>query len=1395
MPNRSFRYIILTISTLLFFYSSVSDSFSQTPIGGIVNRYAHVDAIGTNYVEISDEAQLQQFSVGDTVMLIQMKGVEIFTDNSSGYGTPTWVVGKPGKHEFFLVESIDVFNNRVYFFRDILTSFDVTGLVQLVRVPSYKSAIVISTLTAADWDSAGMTGGVLVFFAGKELTLNAPIDVSGKGFRGAAGVLGSLFCALENGSNKYVYSFGSDSSGFKGEGISNQGNNVLYARGQGPDFTGGGGGNGGFSGGGGGANYGSGGNGGVELTECSPSWKGGMGGRSIDYSLGGYVFKGGLYLGGGGGGSRYSDGIVSDGGNGGGVAIIICDSIFAGTDNRILADGMTPSITASGHAGAGGGGAGGSIAIYTQGFSDDGLYISAKGGNGGPHSGYAGEGGGGGGGYITTNNIPLTNVTLDVSFGRKGENTIFSQAEDGAIGATATDFKPLLNGFLFNTIWSTVTENDVDSICSNVVPKKMTGSKPSGSGSFTYQWEYSPLDFSDTIAIAGATSLSYTPSAPLTDTIWIRRVVTDNGATPTVVDESRWIKMIAQPEIENNIIAADTIICYGQTPGTPITSLASSPTFGNGSYTYGWIDSDNTATWANAPIGGAVGESYTPPVLYDTTYYKRIVKSGRCVDTSNYVTINVLPAISGNLTVRSDSIICEGSLFNELSASDPIGGDGVTYSYLWQESLDNSSWSDAYGINTNRKYLPDTSRFAVEERIYYRRRVLSGPHDVCLDYGSPILMTRYHKIEDNIIAANDVICAGSDPVALTGSSPFAGSGLYTYIWQDSTSSGSWSDVGTAAAFDPPPLTDSTWYRRIVNSSVCADTSSLVVINVHAAIENNIPRFISGAVDTTICCGMVPNTIYGAVEPELTGGTDLPGDYAYQWLISTDNETYSDITTSGTLANYSPGPLTATTWYKRRVISGECMDEGSPVKIVVLPRITNNIVSQDQTVCYNTAPNTLTGPLPDGGDPELVTWVWEQSTDGGTTWNTAPGISNNQDYTPPALTVETAYRRIVISGEYNCCIDTSAAVVVGIYDLPTAAIVGATEISLCEGENVPINIELTGAPGWDIVYSENGSMISVDGVLSNSIELIGQPVPTASLSTYDYALVSVVDANGCSATSMTGSLKANVYRNPVANGGGDAAVCGPEFTLAAVPSDGTGTWTFPAEVVASDGNFHNASIKIDSSFTGASVVYDFIWEESNWNCTDRDVVSIEFFNRIDPITAGNDTAFMTFDNVVKLSATPLMSFETGEWTVESGSGSFIDKNASTTEVRNADIGPNSYKWTVVNGECTDMAIVNVELFDVVVPEGISPNGDGINDVMTIKGLDLDSQIAELTIVNGGGNRVYYTTNRDGSIWTEWDGTNSNGSPLPEGTYHYILQVESQKTGTEVSKSGFIVLKRR
>ena len=57
-------------------------------------------------------------------------------------------------------------------------------------------------------------------------------------------------------------------------------------------------------------------------------------------------------------------------------------------------------------------------------------------------------------------------------------------------------------------------------------------------------------------------------------------------------------------------------------------------------------------------------------------------------------------------------------------------------------------------------------------------------------------------------------------------------------------------------------------------------------------------------------------------------------------------------------------------------------ESLPVKVSVLAPITNNNISSDQMVCYNTVPDELTGPFPDGGDPSQVFWRWEESNDGG-----------------------------------------------------------------------------------------------------------------------------------------------------------------------------------------------------------------------------------------------------------------------------------------------------------------------------------------------------------------------------------------------------------------------------
>jgi gliding motility-associated-like protein len=147
----------------------------------------------------------------------------------------------------------------------------------------------------------------------------------------------------------------------------------------------------------------------------------------------------------------------------------------------------------------------------------------------------------------------------------------------------------------------------------------------------------------------------------------------------------------------------------------------------------------------------------------------------------------------------------------------------------------------------------------------------------------------------------------------------------------------------------------------------------------------------------------------------------------------------------------------------------------------------------------------------------------------------------------------------------------------------------------------------------------------------------------------------------------------------------------------------------------------------------------------------------------------------------------------------GSGVFDDDALNSTWVRFAGIGVNTYKWTIVNGECTEEDQVTYVLSNPVVPEMISPNDDGINDILIIEGLNFDNQVIELTILNGAGALVFSTSNENGNDeWKDWDGKNSKGEELPEGTYYYLLEVDSPIMAPGIDptkKSGFIILKRK
>ncbi len=160
------------------------------------------------------------------------------------------------------------------------------------------------------------------------------------------------------------------------------------------------------------------------------------------------------------------------------------------------------------------------------------------------------------------------------------------------------------------------------------------------------------------------------------------------------------------------------------------------------------------------------------------------------------------------------------------------------------------------------------------------------------------------------------------------------------------------------------------------------------------------------------------------------------------------------------------------------------------------------------------------------------------------------------------------------------------------------------------------------------------------------------------------------------------------------------------------------------------------------------------------------------------------------------ADPAIPGGTGKWTVIEGSGSFENDSDNDTRVSGLSKGLNRYLWTVTRGACKMKDQVDVTIYDLVIPEGFSPNDDpsGYNNTFIVKGLDLPNQTAELTIINGAGTEVFSTSNRNGNEWKEWDGKNSKGIDLPEGTYYYLLKLTSKGNGKVFKKSGFIVLKR-
>ena len=100
------------------------------------------------------------------------------------------------------------------------------------------------------------------------------------------------------------------------------------------------------------------------------------------------------------------------------------------------------------------------------------------------------------------------------------------------------------------------------------------------------------------------------------------------------------------------------------------------------------------------------------------------------------------------------------------------------------------------------------------------------------------------------------------------------------------------------------------------------------------------------------------------------------------------------------------------------------------------------------------------------------------------------------------------------------------------------------------------------------------------------------------------------------------------------------------------------------------------------------------------------------------------------------------------------------------------------------EPTPVTLVGTKLF---IPEGFSPNRDGVNDKFVI--WNLAGSKAALEIYNRWGNRIYRSADYDNS----WEGKCTEGTHVgddaPDGTYYYIIIINGKDKYT-----GYLTIKR-
>ncbi|MBK7184242.1 MAG: PKD domain-containing protein, partial [Bacteroidetes bacterium] len=860
-----------------------------------------------------------------------------------------------------------------------------------------------------------------------------------------------------------------------------------------------------------------------------------------------------------------------------------------------------------------------------------------------------------------------------------------------------------------------------------------TATPTNGGTTPSYQWQVNAGN-------VGTNSATFT-STTLNNGDVVTVIMTSNSSCASpLTATSNSVTMIVGASVVPavSIAASATTICSGAS-----VTFTATPTNGGTTPSYQWQ--------VNAGNVGTNSATFTSTTLNNGDVVTVIMTSNSsCASpvtaTSNSVTMivgtSVVPSVS---IVASSSTICSGA--SVTFTATPTDG-GTTPSYQWQVNSVNAGTNSATFTSTT------LANGDVVTVIMTSNAACASPLTAT---SNTVTMTVTPSVTPSvsIVSSGSTICAG-DAVTFTAT-PTDGGAAPSYQWQvNGTNAGT-----NSATFTTNTLANGDVVTVIMTSNAaCASpltaTSNSITITVQSSVVASVAITSSGS---TICAG---DAVTFTATPSNGGATP-----SYQWQVNGTNAgTNSDTFTSNTLANGDVVTVIMTS-------SSSCAT-GSPatsnsISITVQASVVASvsIAASTTTICSGDAVTFTATPTNGGATPS---YQWQvNGTNAGT---------NSATFTTSTLANGDVVT-VIMTSSSSCATGSPAtsnsiSITVQTSVVPSVSISPASAV-ICTGDAAtftatPTNGGTTPTYQWQV----NGSNAGTNAATFTSSTLNNGDVVTVIMTSNSPC------ASPTTATSNSATVTVNNCNPPVANFSANQTIlCQAgcvNFTDLSSGSPTSWSWTFAgaSPATSTSQNPTNVCYSANGSYTVTLIV-----SNASGSDTLTQVGYITVGQPI-PVTISGNTAINACESTT-LTASPADG--TYSW---GPNVNLLCDNCVSAVVSPSATQDYYVTYTSPDG-CVDsdtITVVVTNIFTYFMPTGFSPNGDGINDELLVRGRGVD--YINLKIYDRIGEKVFETTDLDKG----WDGR-LLGVPMNNNVFVYMLEV-TFCNGETVKEKGSVTL---